>query len=204
MAGGVTGEQGGGAVAAGVTERDPSQANLLDLDGRFGKRLLAGAKLAGETKRRWEAATAGLTTLWETFTAYSAVVDRAAAILASAGRLPGPKLAELTTLLSGTSVRLTRSPSALARGDLTGTADTEVTPAAAVRDMRRAYADLARGVATAEDVWNGVADQLQQAAAGLEAARQRAAGLADEALPDAVLTEALALAEADLGQLREV
>ena len=200
----LTREQAAAAVAAAVTERDTIQANLLDLDGSFGKRLLAGAKLAGETKRRWEAATAGLTTLWETFTAYSAVVDRAAAILASAGRLPGPKLAELTTLLSGTSVRLTRARSALARGDLTGTADTEVTPAAAVRDMRSAYADVAGVVTTAESVWNGVADQLQQAAADLEAARQRAAGLADEALPDAVLTEALALAEADLGQLREV
>src|SRR5258708_18999474 len=128
MAGGVTGEQGGGAVGAAVTERDTIQANLLDLDGSFGKRLLAGAKLAGETKRRWEAATAGLTTLWETFTAYSAVVDRAAAILANARRLPGPKLAELTKLLSRTSVQLTRPRSALARGDLTGIAGTQGTP----------------------------------------------------------------------------
>jgi len=65
------------AVAAAVAERDAIQANLLDLDSSFGKRLLAGAPLAGETKRRWEAASQELGTLWETFAAYSAVVDRA-------------------------------------------------------------------------------------------------------------------------------
>jgi hypothetical protein len=195
----LTREQAAAAVAAAVSERDTIQANLLDLDGSFGKRLLAGAKLAGQTKRRWDAATAGLTTLWETFTAYAAVVDRAAAILASGSRLPAPKLAELTSLLNGTSVRLRHASSALARGDLTGTADTEVTPAAAVREMRRAYADVADVVATAENVWNGIADPLQQAAADLATARQRADGLADDAL-----TEALGLAEADLGELRAV
>jgi hypothetical protein len=113
--------------------------------------------------------------------------------------LPAPKLAELTSLLNGTSVRLRHASSALARGDLTGTADTEVTPAAAVREMRRAYADVADVVATAENVWNGIADPLQQAAAALATARQRADGLADDAL-----TEALGLAEADLGELRAV
>ena len=195
----LTREQAAAAVAAAVSERDTIQANLLDLDGSFGKRLLAGAKPAGQTKRRWDAATAGLTTLWETFAAYAAVVDRAAAILASGSRLPAPKLAELTSLLNGTSVRLRHASSALARGDLTGTADTEVTPAAAVREMRRAYADVADLVATAENVWNGIADPLQQAAADLATARQRADGLADDAL-----TEALGLAEADLGELRAV
>jgi hypothetical protein len=196
----LTREQAAAAVAAAVAERDTIQANLLDLDGSFGKRLLAGAKLAGQTRRRWDAATADLTTLWETFTAYAAVVDRAAAILASGNRLAGPRLAELTSLLNGTSVRLRRASSALARGDLTGTADTEVTPAAAVREMRRAYADVAGVVATAENVWNGIADPLQQVAADLGAARRRAGGLAG----DTVLSEALALAEADLGELREV
>ena len=200
----LTREQAASAVAAAVSERDTIQANLLDLDGSFGKRLLAGAKLAGQTKRRWDAATAGLTTLWETFTAYAAVVDRAAAILASGARVPGPKLAELTSLLNGTSVRLRHASSALARGDLTGTADTEVTPAAAVREMRRAFADVADVVATAENVWNGIADQLQQVAADLAAARQRTDGLADDVFADTGLSDALALAEADLGELRDV
>lgn len=194
----LTREQAAAAVAAAVAERDTIQANLLDLDGSFGKRLLAGATLTGETRRRWDAAAAAMTTLWETFSAYSAVVDGAAGILAD-GKLTAARLTELDTLLNGASVRLARASSAVARGDLTGKAETELTPAAAVREMRSAFADVADVVAAAENVWNAIADQLQQVAADLAAARQRTDGLADSALADA-----LGQAEAELGQLRDV
>ena len=198
MAAVLTREQAAAAVAVAVAERDTIQANLLDLDGSFGKRLLAGATLTGETRRRWDAVTAAMTTLWQTFNAYSAVVDSAAEVLAG-GKLNAAKLAELDTLLHGASVRLARASSALARGDLTGKAETELTPAAAVREMRKAFADAAEVVAAAEDVWNAITDQLQQVAADLAAARQRTDGLADSALADA-----LGPAEAELGQLRDV
>jgi hypothetical protein len=198
MAAVLTREQAAAAVAAAVAERDTIQANLLDLDGSFGKRLLAGAKLTGETRRRWDAVTAAMTTLWETFSAYSAVVDSAAEVLAG-GKLNAAKLAELDTLLNGASVRLAHASSAVARGDLTGKAETELTPVAAVREMRRAFADAAEVVAVAENVWNAIADQLQQVAADLAAARQRTDGLADGALADS-----LGPAEADLAQLRDV
>ena len=110
----MTREQAAAAVAAATAERDGIQANLLDLDGSFGKRLLAGATLTGESKRRWEAAAADLAALWETFTAYAAVVDRAAGLLA-AGAPPrrDRELAQITTLLNGTSVELTRAPTPL-------------------------------------------------------------------------------------------
>jgi hypothetical protein len=195
----LTRDQAAAAVAAAVAERDTIQANLLDLDASFGKRLLAGAQLTGETKRRWDAATAAMTTLWETFSAYSAVVNQAAEIQSGARRSPGRGLAELTSLLNGPSVRLARASSAVARGDLTGAAETKITPAAAVREMRLAFADVADVVSAAENVWNAVADQLQQVAADLGAARHRTDGLADEAL-----AEALGQAEAELGQLRDV
>ncbi len=114
-------DQAAAAVAAATAERDTIQANLLELDNSFGKRLLAGANLTGETRRRWDAAAADLTTLWETFTAYSAVVDRAAEILAGLRRSPGPQLTEITSLVNGASVQLSRPSQALARGDLTST-----------------------------------------------------------------------------------
>ena len=56
MAATFTRAQAADAVNAASGERDAIQANLLDLDGSFGKRLLAGAALAGTTKQRWEAA----------------------------------------------------------------------------------------------------------------------------------------------------
>ena len=88
----LTRDQAQSAAAAAVAERDTIQANLLDLDGSFGKRMLAGATLSGETRKRWEALSAGLTALWETFSAYSAVIDQAAEILAQPGRLASARL----------------------------------------------------------------------------------------------------------------
>jgi hypothetical protein len=192
-------EQAVAAVAAAVGERDTIQQNLLDLDGSFGKRLLAGATLTGVTKQRWDAAAAGLTTLWETFTAYSAVVDRAAEILAGLRRSPGPQLTEITSLLNGPSVQLNRPSSALARGDITSSGVTTVTLSAAVRDMKQAFAPVADVVSAAEAVWNEAADKLQQIETGLSSARQQANGIADE-----TLAGALTAAETDLAQLRDV
>src|SRR6266566_8407580 len=87
------------AVGAAVAERDTIQANLLELDNSFGKRLLAGATLTGATKKRWDAVAADLTTLWETFGAYSAVVDKAAELLGRLRRSAGRELAEISSLL---------------------------------------------------------------------------------------------------------
>ena len=140
-----------------------------------------------------------MTSLWETFTAYSAVVDRAAEVLAGARRASAPALAEISSLIYGTSVRLSRPSSALARGDLTSTGEVQVTLAAAVSDMRRAFAAASAVVTAAEAVWNEAADPLQQISEQLAATRQQAGGLADD-----VLNEALTVAETDCSQLRNV
>jgi len=195
----LTRDQAAALVKTAVAERDTIQQNLLDLDGSFGKRLLAGATLTGETKRRWDAAAADLAMLWDTFTSYSAVVDRAAEIIAGLRRSPAPQLAQVSSLLYGTSVQLNRASSALSRGDLTSTGVTAVTVFAAVKEMKPAFASVADVVGAAEAVWNAAADQLQQIEADLGAAKQQAAGFTDE-----TLTGALAAAETDLAQLREV
>jgi hypothetical protein len=195
----LTRDQAAALVKAAVAERDTIQQNLLDLDGSFGKRLLAGATLTGETKRRWDAAAADLATLWDTFTAYSAVVDRAAEIMAGLRRSPGPQLAQISSLLYGTAVQLNRPSSALSRGDLTSSGVVAVTVVAAVKDMKPAFASVADVVGAAEAVWNAAADQLQQIEADLGTAKRQAAGFADE-----TLTGGLAAAETDLAQFRGV
>src|SRR6266566_1654529 len=119
----------------------------------------------------WDAVAADLTTLWETFGAYTAVVDKAAELLGRLRRSAGRELAEISSLLYGTSVQLSRPSPALARGDLTGTGNTQVTLAAAVADMRRAFAAATAVVTAAEAVWNEVADDLQQIGDQLAAAR---------------------------------
>jgi hypothetical protein len=194
-----TKDQVSAAVTAATAERDAVQANLLDLDGSFGKRLLAGATLTGETQRRWEIAAGQLAALWDTFTAYSAVVDRAAELLATVRRGSDPRLSEIASLLSGPSVRLTRAVAPLARRELTGSSAVTLTPAAAVQEMKGAFGSVTSVVTTAETVWNEVADRLQRAGTDLGTARQQASGLTDDDL-----NQALGLAEADLIQLRDV
>ena len=193
----MTREQAAAAVAAAIAERDGIQANLLDLDGSFGKRMLAGAALTGESKRRWEVATADLAALWETFTAYAAVVDKAGELLAGARRSSDRELAQITTLLTGASVEVTRSVP-LARRDLTETGRSRLTLAAAVREMRRAFAGVADVVAAAESAWNATADGLSEIGAELDAAKK----LGDTGDDEAAV--ALAAARDELGRLRDL
>jgi hypothetical protein len=196
----LTRDQAAAAVQAATAERDTVQANLLDLDGSFGKRLLAGATLADETQQQWAQAEAELVALWDAFRAYSEVVDQVAALLASAGRRPQPtQLTQITTLLSGPSVRLTRPVAPLARRQLTGTPTVQLSIAEAVTQMRGAFDRVVTVVTAAETVWNEAADRLRQAETDLGAARQRAAGITDDAL-----NQALATAGDNLARLREV
>ena len=194
----ITREQATAAVAAAMAERDAIQANLLDLDGIFGKRLLTGAKLAGASQQRWATADADMTALWETFNAYSAVVDRIADLGGGAARATAARLADLAALLYGPSVQLASTTTPLGRRELTATASNDVTIAVAVAAMKQVYARVAAVCDAAEAIWNQVADGLSRASASLEHAQQEAAGLAD-----ADLASALAVAQANLAQLRE-
>jgi hypothetical protein len=186
-------------VAERTAERDKIQANLLDLDGSFGKRLLTGAALAGITKSRWQEASAELATLWEMYTAYSAVIDRAAEYaqkVARRGRVESD-LGELAALLSGPSVRVARPLAPLARRSLIQSSDEQITIAAAVREMTAAFGRVAAVVTAAETVWNELTDRLESVTTELSAADREADGLADEALAGQ-----LGAATAELAALR--
>ena len=158
-------------VTAVLAERDAVQANLLELDGSFAKQVLEGATLTGQTRDRWAAASAALATLWETFLAYSAVVDRVAA-LGTGSRRPARKdLPELNALLTGGCVQLPNAPVPLARRDLAATGRPPVTLATAVGAMRRAFTEVTEVTSAVEAVWAAVAVPLD--AATTELARVR-------------------------------
>jgi hypothetical protein len=173
-------EQAAAAVTAAVAERDAIQANLLELDSSFGKQLLAGAELTGETRRRWDATAATLGTLWQVYEAYSAVVDQAAE---AAARHLGPReLPALSALLTGRSVRLAAGPAPLAGRDLADSGREDLTLATAVARMRGAFSAVTEVVAAAEHVWTEVAGRLDAAGAELARVTPLAATLGDEAL----------------------
>ena len=193
----LTRDQAGAAVKAAVAERDAIQANLLELDSSFGKQLLAGAALTGDTKRRWDATAATLATLWQVYSAYSAVVDQAAE--AAARHVGTRELAALTALLTGRSVQLVSGPAPLAGRDLADAGREDLTLATAVARMRGAFAAVTEVVAAAEHVWTEVAGRLDAAGAELAWVTSLAATLGDEAL-----TGNLATVQDELARLRDM
>jgi hypothetical protein len=173
-------EQAAAAVKAAVAERDAIQANLLELDSSFGKQLLAGAELTGETRRRWDATAATLATLWQVYESYSAVVDQAAEAVT---RHLGPReLTALTALLAGRSVQLASGPAPLAGRDLADPGHEDLTLATAVARMRGAFSAVTEVLAAAEHVWTEVAGRLDTSGAELARVTPLAATLGDEAL----------------------
>jgi hypothetical protein len=192
----LTRDQAGAAVKAAVAERDAIQANLLELDSSFGKQLLAGAELTGDTRRRWDVTAATLATLWQVYEAYSAVVDQAAE---AAARHLGPReLAAITTLLTGRSVQLAPGPAPLAGRDLADSGRENLTLATAVARMRAAFTAVTEVVSAAEQVWNEMAGRLDAIGAELARVTQESATLGDEAL-----SGNLAAAQSKLARLRD-
>jgi hypothetical protein len=165
----LTRAQAAEAFAERSAERDQIQANLLDLDASFGKRLLAGASLTGTSREVWAEASENLASVWATFDAYSAAVDRAGELLSGARRSKGPLLADLTDLLTGPSVTLTGAQVPLARRQLTGSErpSEQVTLGAAVERMTAAFSRVAQVTDGAESVWNEVTGRLDQIAGEL-------------------------------------
>jgi hypothetical protein len=163
-----------------LAERDAIQANLLELDGSFVRRMLDGAALTGQTRLRWAAAAATLAALWETYLAYSAVVDRIAALGAVGHRPSKKELPELTGLLTGGCVELPEGPAAPTRRDLASARRPAVTLATAVAAMRRSFAEVTEVTSAVESVWAAVGPPLDAAGSELASSRPLAAGLGAE------------------------
>jgi chromosome segregation ATPase len=191
----LTAEQVPAAVADAVAERDAIQANLLELDGSYVRQVLDGATLTGQTRQRWSAASATLAELWQTYLAYSAVVDRAAEL--ARGRPARKDLPELISLLTESSVQLARAPAPLASRDLADTGRENLTLAAAIARMRRKFTEVAEVTTAVEAVWNEAGSRLDAAAEELARARRLLTGLSDDDL-----AARLGSAESSLASLR--
>ncbi len=192
----LTRDQAAAAVKAAVGERDAIQANLLELDSSFGKQLLAGVQLTGDTKKRWDVTAAALATLWQVYEAYSTVVDQAAEAVT---RHLGPReLAAVSALLSGPSVQLAAGPAPLAGRDLADSGRENLTLATARARMRAAFASVTGVVTAAEHVWNEMAGRLDAVGTELGRVTPLAASLGDEAL-----TGDLDAAQRQLERLRD-
>ncbi|WP_242882499.1 hypothetical protein [Actinomadura litoris] len=147
-------------------ERERIASSLLDLDGHHGIRLLKGARLTGETWRRWQAAQARLAVLWRIFDAYQRVLDAASELRERASRLDAATLVELTGMLSGLSVEMPDGEIPLEARTLLGPSERRVTLDEAVALMSEAYAFVAGEVAAADAAWSALLVPLEEAEEG--------------------------------------
>lgn len=161
--------------------------DLLDLEAHPGNRLLEGARLCGETLRRWEEAQAETATLWWLFDAFRRTLARAEQIRAGRAR-PGPaELAELTTLLTGPSVEAKVEDVPVERRSLIRPLGEWLTLDQVLTRMDAAYHEIARTAAAVDEAWTVLAPVINRA----EAVR-------DEAV---ALEQALGASDAELGRL---
>ncbi|WP_433228587.1 hypothetical protein [Actinomadura formosensis] len=147
-------------------ERERISASLDELDRHPGVRLLKGARLTGETCRRWEEVRSRLTTLWLLFDAYQRVLDEACELRARSARPDAARLTELSEMLAGFSVELPGGEIPLEHRTLLGPRERRITLDEAVAMMSDAYEFVAREVAAADTAWTALLQPLEQAEEG--------------------------------------
>ncbi|RMI40695.1 hypothetical protein EBO15_25575 [Actinomadura harenae] len=129
---------------------------LLDLDAHAGSRLLKGARLTGETWRRWDEAQRRAATLWKLFDAYSRVLDQASALRGESSRPDADALLILSGMLTGPSVDLPDGEVPLDQRSLLGPDRRRVSLDEAVRLMSDAYEEAAAVVVAADNAWTAL------------------------------------------------
>jgi hypothetical protein len=140
---------------------------LVELTEYNAYKLLESAPLSGLTAERWQRVSAKIAALWDDFTAYQDVLNRAREIR---GRRIKPRpedLAAITNLIRGASITLSSKAVALSERTLLGPSSiTETaTLAQTLSRMNTEYQLAADFIAQAETAWNrlfAAADPVQE------------------------------------------
>jgi hypothetical protein len=154
-------------------ERERITTVLVELDGQQGYQLLKGAPLTGATKRRWEELAAQMTRMWQLFDAHGRVLEEARELRARHSRPGQAQLAELTRLLTGTSVELIGVEIPLEERTLLGPTGEWLSLEAVVARMTPLYEEAAGTIAAVDGIWSTLLSRL----AGVEDTAQNVAAL---------------------------
>lgn len=160
---------------------------LAELTENSGYKLLETAKLRGVTARRWQLASDRLAALWDNYTAYQDVINRAREIR---GRRPKPRpedLSAITELLLGRSITLSVKAVPLAERSLIGpsTIVDTVTLPGAVQRMNADFQAAADVVTEVETAWNALFELADPVQNRLKALIEAVRGIGDRALATA-------------------
>jgi hypothetical protein len=133
---------------------------LLELEDHQGYQLLKGTRLTGVTERRWIDLSGRMTTLWKLFDAHGKVLGEAEELRARHAKPGQVQLAELTRLLTGTSVELVSGDIPLEERTLLGPTGEWLTLEGVVERMTRLYEETAGLVASVDEVWSALLTRL--------------------------------------------
>ena len=150
-----------GADASRISEA------LLALADNSGYKLLDNAPLTGVTAERWQRASARIAALWDNYTAYQDVLNRAAEIRGRRAKPRPEELLAIADLLRGKSITLSAKAVALSERTLLGPAvvTETATLAETLSRMENDYQTAADFVSAAEAAWNRLfqqADPVQE------------------------------------------
>jgi hypothetical protein len=140
-------------------------ANLLELERDPARRLLDAATLTGETAGRWASATRLLDALWQRFTRFNELLDRARSLRGSRTRLAPDREAELTALLHGPSIELDADDVPLGQRALLGErrSTTRVTPDELLARMSEDFEQVMGVVVAAGGTWDALVPRVNRA-----------------------------------------
>jgi hypothetical protein len=166
---------------------------LLELADNAGYKLLESVAPTGVTAQRWQRCADRIAALWDNYTAFQDVLNRAAEIR---GRRPKPRpedLSAIADLLRGESITLSTKAVALSERTLLGPSvvSETATLAATLSLMNRDFQLAADFVTAADSAWNRLFEQidplqerLKQVAATVRALEDRMLATALSAVAD--------------------
>jgi hypothetical protein len=153
-------------------ERERITQVLLELEAHQGYQMLKGTRLTGATERRWVDINGRMATLWKLFDAHGKVLGEAQELRARHAKPGQAQLAELTRLLTGTSVELVSGEIPLEERTLLGPTGEWLTLEGVVKRMTPMYEETAGMVASVDEVWSALLTRLgevEEAARAVEA-----------------------------------
>jgi hypothetical protein len=153
-------------------ERERITQVLFELEAHQGFQMLKGTLLTGATERAWIDISGRMSTLWKLFDGYGKVLGEAEELRARHNKPGQVQLAELTRLLSGTSVELTSGEIPLEERTLLGPTGEWLSLDGVVERMTPLYEETARLVASVNEVWSALLTSLgevEEAARAVEA-----------------------------------
>jgi hypothetical protein len=161
-------------------------ANLFEMENDPNRKVLDQAALTGVTATKWGEASRSLAQLWQWFTQFQDVVERATTLRGSKGRVNSPQLAQLDQLLGGPSVELSAEQIPLSRRALLGPSETTVRcrPDELLTMMSQAF-DLVKGVVAATgEAWQVLLPRLEQDETALSGIEKMAASFGEAHVPE--------------------